>query len=102
MARNPSHETNNFKTKAVSFTVLPDDDVFLVTASSTATFPLATAVAAGKTYTFLASGSTTITFTAAGSDTFPVGKAVCNADGEFGAFMSDGVSKWYTVGGLIA
>lgn len=102
MARNPSHETNSFVSTAVSRTVLASDDIILVTATSTMTFPLANSVAAGKTFTFLASGATTITFTAAGSDTFPTGKAVVNADGEYGTFLSDGVSKWYTIAGLIA
>lgn len=102
MARNPSHESNNVKTKTASFSVLADDDIFIVSATSTATFPLAAAVPAGKTYTFIATGAVTMTFTAAGSDTFPVGKAVVNADGEYGTFLSDGVSKWFTIAGLIS
>ncbi len=102
MARNPSHETANVKTKAASWTVLADDDIYIVNTTSTATFPLAASVPAGKTYTFIATGAVTMTFTAAGSDTFPVGKAVVNADGEYGTFISDGVSKWFTIAGLIA
>lgn len=102
MARNPSHETNNFISTAISRTVLPSDDIILVTVTATMTFPLAAAVPAGKTLTFIASGAVTITFTAAGSDTFPTGKAVVNADGEYGTFLSDGVSKWFTISGLIS
>lgn len=109
MPRNPSHESNNVKTKAASWTVLADDDVYIVNTTSTATFPVIAGVAgslpaipAGKTFTFIATGAVTMTFTAGGSDTFPVGKAVVNADGEVACFMSDGVSKWYTVFGLIS
>lgn len=110
MARNASHETNNVKTKSASWTVLADDDIYIVSATSTATFPIIAGVAAsglppipaGKTYTFIATGAVTMTFTAGGSDTFPVGKAVVNADGEYATFISDGVSKWYTIAGLIA
>ena len=89
-------------TSGTNFTIVPSDDVFLVAGTCTATFPLAAAVAAGKSYLFIAAAATTMTFAAAGSDTFPVGLAVVNAAGEVGEFISDGVSKWYTARGLIA